>query len=151
MTERMASEIKDNHERCGDQCAICISQLAAPDFDEGGIMTASSCPCGHVFHTKCIEAWMRKKRECPTCKASVPHREVRRLFVTFGGGLGTLEVREKDNENDSLADSLARSQAALNTLRIRFEVKPSIFSLSVGCDRDVLKIIAESRETEICY
>lgn len=116
----MSSE--NNDERGGDQCAICISQLAAPDFDEGGIMTASSCPCGHVFHTKCIEAWMRKKRECPTCNASVPHREVRRLFVTFGGGVGTQEVQEKDilNENP-LADSLARSQVAHMALRIRFE------------------------------
>ena len=26
-------------------------------------------PCDHVFHTVCLEKWMRQKNECPYCKA----------------------------------------------------------------------------------
>jgi hypothetical protein len=23
-------------------------------------------PCGHAFHTYCLETWLKQKRECPT-------------------------------------------------------------------------------------
>jgi hypothetical protein len=29
-------------------------------------------PCDHVFHTVCLEKWMRQKNECPYCKGVIP-------------------------------------------------------------------------------
>ena len=29
-------------------------------------------PCDHVFHSVCLEKWMRQKNECPYCKAVIP-------------------------------------------------------------------------------
>ena len=29
-------------------------------------------PCDHVFHTVCLEKWMRQKNECPYCKSVIP-------------------------------------------------------------------------------
>ena len=29
-------------------------------------------PCDHVFHTICLEKWMKIKNECPYCKAEIP-------------------------------------------------------------------------------
>ena len=29
-------------------------------------------PCDHVFHTVCLEKWMKIKNECPYCKAEIP-------------------------------------------------------------------------------
>lgn len=29
-------------------------------------------PCDHVFHTVCLEKWMRQKNECPYCKGVLP-------------------------------------------------------------------------------
>ena len=27
--------------------------------------------CGHVFHTSCLEKWFERKKECPSCRASM--------------------------------------------------------------------------------
>ena len=32
-------------------------------------------PCDHVFHTLCLEKWMRQKNECPYCKSALPTLE----------------------------------------------------------------------------
>ena len=32
-------------------------------------------PCDHVFHTLCLEKWMRQKNECPYCKGVLPALE----------------------------------------------------------------------------
>ena len=29
-------------------------------------------PCDHVYHTVCLERWMKQKNECPYCKAEIP-------------------------------------------------------------------------------
>ena len=29
-------------------------------------------PCDHVFHTVCLEKWMKIKNECPYCKNEIP-------------------------------------------------------------------------------
>jgi hypothetical protein len=77
-------------------CPICYSEL---DIDPGqfGVETAladmdkspdpptmdqpltakkvKKCmktPCKHFYHQKCLETWMDKKMECPTCRTSLP-------------------------------------------------------------------------------
>ena len=29
-------------------------------------------PCGHVFHTRCLETWLEIKNECPYCRQKIP-------------------------------------------------------------------------------
>ena len=29
-------------------------------------------PCGHLFHTKCLETWLEVKNECPYCRQKIP-------------------------------------------------------------------------------
>lgn len=29
-------------------------------------------PCGHYFHSICLESWLKHKRECPTCRTEIP-------------------------------------------------------------------------------
>jgi transmembrane E3 ubiquitin-protein ligase len=29
-------------------------------------------PCGHKYHIQCLKSWMRRKLECPFCRASIP-------------------------------------------------------------------------------
>ena len=28
-------------------------------------------PCKHLFHSKCLELWLQRKRECPNCRAEI--------------------------------------------------------------------------------
>lgn len=32
-------------------------------------------PCDHIYHSVCLESWMKLKNECPYCKRSIPHLE----------------------------------------------------------------------------
>ncbi|EQC32645.1 hypothetical protein SDRG_09621 [Saprolegnia diclina VS20] len=43
---------------CDDECVICM-----------GVMNdAVKLPCGHLFHANCIDAWLRMRSTCPTCR-----------------------------------------------------------------------------------
>ncbi|CAM8915658.1 unnamed protein product [Rhodiola kirilowii] len=45
-------------------CIICMNE------DEVGI---SRMPCTHVFHTECVENWLRISSSCPICRYALPH------------------------------------------------------------------------------
>ncbi|PON39673.1 43kDa postsynaptic protein [Parasponia andersonii] len=46
----------------GDECVICLE-----DFEEG-----ESCQvfpvCNHIFHTDCIDHWLKNRPTCPVCR-----------------------------------------------------------------------------------
>ena len=27
--------------------------------------------CGHLFHSSCLEAWLKQKKECPCCRKEI--------------------------------------------------------------------------------
>lgn len=43
------------------ECPICYVSLS-----RGETRTTA---CGHVFHTKCLDAWYRRSTSCPMCRA----------------------------------------------------------------------------------
>ncbi len=76
-------------------CAICMQNLEVPvapskvttstDSEEAGEATASSIattifsrraymvtPCRHIFHSACLEGWMRYRLQCPICRENLP-------------------------------------------------------------------------------
>lgn len=48
--------------RGNDECVICLE-----DFEEG-----ESCQvfpiCNHIFHTNCIDHWLKNRPTCPLCR-----------------------------------------------------------------------------------
>ena len=48
-------------------CSICVREL-----EEGELGT--ELPCGHWFHSPCIESWFSNRTICPNCR-EVPQRQ----------------------------------------------------------------------------
>ncbi len=49
-----------------DPCCICfekIDTLATEDKDK-----ATALPCEHIFHSECIQEWLRQRSTCPLCR-----------------------------------------------------------------------------------
>src|SRR2546423_1266849 len=71
-------------------CVVCMHVVDIPiapkagteDRQRGGILGQGPVvlgrrsymvtPCKHVFHSACLEGWMRFKLHCPTCRNPLP-------------------------------------------------------------------------------
>ncbi|KAK8652496.1 hypothetical protein V6N13_126528 [Hibiscus sabdariffa] len=62
----------------GGDCSICLEEFKE---DEEG----SEMPCEHVFHSGCVEKWLRVNGSCPVCRFPMPAEE-------GGSGLGSGEI-----------------------------------------------------------
>ncbi|KAL1969304.1 hypothetical protein VTN77DRAFT_9496 [Rasamsonia byssochlamydoides] len=78
---------KDRKKKIFD-CAICMQDIEVPVVTApGGIAGASVAdgassilgrraymvtPCRHIFHSTCLESWMRLRLQCPICRESIP-------------------------------------------------------------------------------
>ncbi|OEL23207.1 hypothetical protein BAE44_0015773 [Dichanthelium oligosanthes] len=47
------------------ECAICLA-----DFAEGEALRVLP-RCGHAFHVACVDAWLRTRATCPSCRAGI--------------------------------------------------------------------------------
>jgi hypothetical protein len=80
-------------------CAVCMEDLGTK---------VSACPCGHVYHTECINKWMRQQRTCPQCKAcAVPLTKLQ--FNLF-----TLRPEESSLPTSELVSALKSEQMVLS-------------------------------------
>ncbi|KAF2863003.1 hypothetical protein K470DRAFT_255518 [Piedraia hortae CBS 480.64] len=86
-TGRCASLAKDvkNGERVFD-CAICMQEFAVPVAQSGsessrmgtGLLARGLrrnymvTPCRHIFHSACLEGWMKFRLQCPICREVLP-------------------------------------------------------------------------------
>jgi hypothetical protein len=65
-------------------CAICMQDLEVPVVEAGAAKDASLgggllarrtymvTPCRHIFHTPCLEGWMKYRLQCPICREGLP-------------------------------------------------------------------------------
>lgn len=50
-------------------CIICREEFVPTPASEGDV--ARKLPCGHVFHFRCLHAWLERQQSCPTCRRDV--------------------------------------------------------------------------------
>lgn len=91
-TSLLHHEDADHHHHASDRvmrrgvdCAICMMpiELCITPRDSSPALLASPAlmlarrrymvtPCRHVFHTECMERWMRTRLQCPICRNPLP-------------------------------------------------------------------------------
>ena len=79
-------ESKENGNKIFD-CAICMQNIEVAvvpsGHEEGGTSVALATkmfsrraymvtPCRHIFHSACLEGWMRYRLQCPICRDNLP-------------------------------------------------------------------------------
>lgn len=52
-----------------DNCAICWEKMER----------ARKLPCGHLFHTSCLQSWLEQDTSCPTCRLALSVHSSARL------------------------------------------------------------------------
>ena len=60
------SEIEDTSQLSEDkrECIICLNNFKKSD-------KITFFPCTHMFHSPCVESWLKMKKFCPVCKAKI--------------------------------------------------------------------------------
>jgi hypothetical protein len=66
-------------------CAICMTDVQVPILSANSLASQNVAapsllsrapymvaPCGHVFHSKCLETQMRHRLQCPVCRETLP-------------------------------------------------------------------------------
>jgi len=54
--------VKGNYGKFGDPvCVICMTQY------EEESSARDILKCGHMFHSECLETWLKVKQKCPLC------------------------------------------------------------------------------------
>ena len=92
------------------ECSICLGNLAP-----GDLCKRMPPICGHIFHLKCIDEWLRMSKTCPLCKRDLRPNSAK-------------SIEDRDVLSDALSDLSAERPhrfAALNTL-------PSLPSVSTS-------------------
>eukprot|EP00019_Armaparvus_languidus_P005718 CAMPEP_0168596922 /NCGR_PEP_ID=MMETSP0420-20121227/10304_1 /TAXON_ID=498008 /ORGANISM="Pessonella sp." /LENGTH=696 /DNA_ID=CAMNT_0008633569 /DNA_START=35 /DNA_END=2122 /DNA_ORIENTATION=- len=49
-----------------DVCIICREEM----------LEGRRLPCGHCIHTECLQSWLQRKQDCPTCRLSVLREDI---------------------------------------------------------------------------
>ncbi|CAG8459281.1 5094_t:CDS:2 [Paraglomus brasilianum] len=62
--------ILDEMLAAGRCCAICMTAVDVSERKSRNEHMVT--PCCHVFHTGCLEQWMKIKLECPICRSHLP-------------------------------------------------------------------------------
>lgn len=72
---KLISDVKGGAEAAGAErdcaisgddaiCCICLASYADNDV-------LKELPCSHIFHTSCVDKWLKMKAICPLCKCSI--------------------------------------------------------------------------------
>ena len=47
------------------QCCVCMEPFQSP-------CVVLRTDCGHMFHSECLDEWVRHKNSCPLCQSMIP-------------------------------------------------------------------------------
>ncbi|KAI3462933.1 hypothetical protein Pfo_019596 [Paulownia fortunei] len=94
----------------GLECPICLAE-----YEVNGEVEVKEMPCGHKFHSGCIDKWLGIHGSCPVCRFSMPVEEKKksdegdgegwRVHVFFARGRSSDSDMDMDMETGRFEDS----------------------------------------------
>ena len=118
-----------------EECILCME-----DFKSGD--EVRSLPCGHYFHTACIDKWLvvaqrNKARTCPLCKAD-PVKEARvAAFAEHAAAMRAEAIaRREDEEGERRAELERQARAAMSTTGTGYGNRANAFSTHAWASHD---------------
>lgn len=58
----LKKEVMGEREGEGSECcSVCLTQIQNEDI-------VRKTPCGHIFHTDCVDLWCIRNLTCPICR-----------------------------------------------------------------------------------
>ena len=54
-------KLDDDLLKCKSSCPVCLEKFKDNEFKR-------ELKCGHVFHKKCIDKWIKHQNSCPICR-----------------------------------------------------------------------------------
>ena len=100
--------------KCDSLCVICMMPL----YDK------TITPCNHVFHKRCLQKWLKIKKNCPVCRTAI-YRP-----IPFGGIISKINVNDIDFacacdialQCDSIENFVSRLEEILHLDMNTFEI-----------------------------
>ena len=81
-------------------CSTCLGSFTP-------ISDVSSTPCGHVFHTECIEKWLNNgSNNCSQCRRNFQRREIIKLYFSTSQSENNLILELEEAKNEAEERSL---------------------------------------------
>jgi len=90
-------------------CTICLDEF----FDDESVRLFSCC---HVFHTDCVDLWLKQNKSCPICKTEVAHpsgtesKNEEREDRSTGESCGSVDTKTETSTIDESRRELSASQ-----------------------------------------
>lgn len=73
--KRTVKQLTQRSGQCGQceqsDCVICFEELSKP------MVSIMKTPCGHTYHTKCLDKWLVAHKTCPICRFKIDYEPER--------------------------------------------------------------------------
>ena len=85
-------------------CSTCLGSFTS-------ISDVSTIPCGHVFHTDCIEKWLEKgSKSCSQCRKEFQRSQIIKLYFSESQSENTLITELEEAKYEAIEETLKFQQ-----------------------------------------
>lgn len=103
-----------------ENCTICLGPLVDPD-DPPGTTEVSVLPCGHMFHTECLQGWRRTGNStCPVCRAPTRTADITRVMM---GGRKKRRGKSKTKKIKLRKNRTTRNKRKPKVVKLNVKIK----------------------------